>query len=612
MSLQIMCLQAHFQLHTISNYLESYKYSKERSMKQEEPLSLIFHFTDKQDVKKPLYFTEPKEVFIAHSIQDVLPQFQKVQAAIEQGYYAAGYVSYEAAPAFEKSFKVKEGAKMPLLWFGIFDKPEEFPGKITGSFQLNDWESETDSHTYHSGFQTIKAEIEKGNTYQVNYTMRLQSMFEGDDFAFYDRLKRAQRSNYSAYLNIGTHRILSASPELFFRWEDGQLITRPMKGTVKRGITVKTDQANADWLACSEKNQAENLMIVDLLRNDLGMIAEQGSVQVPKLKEIEKYPTVWQMTSTITAKTKPKTTIIDIFKALFPCGSITGAPKIKTMEIITELENSPREVYCGAIGFITPECEAVFNVPIRTVVIEKETGKAEYGVGGGITWDSVLLEEYDEAFLKAKLLSEERPTYQLLESIKLEDGQYFLLDEHIDRMMQSAGYFDYQFSETELRNKLQKYADSHYDSMQKVRVLLFENGDFEISGQIIKTMEAEISAIIAESPISTENPFLYHKTTNREVYEKFQTRHPEFYDVLLWNEQGYITEFTNGNVVVKINGDLFTPPVESGLLAGTFRQELLRKKEIKEKLITKADLHNAEEVWFINSVRRGLKVNLTF
>lgn len=222
-------------------------------MKQEEPLSLLFHFTDKQDVKKPLYFTEPKEVFIAHSLQDVLPQFQKVQAAIEQGYYAAGYVSYEAAPAFEKSFKVKEGAKMPLLWFGIFEKPEEFLGKITGSFQLNDWESETDSHTYNSGFQTIKAEIEKGNTYQVNYTMRLQSMFEGDDFAFYDRLKRAQRSNYSAYLNIGTHRILSASPELFFRWEDGQLITRPMKGTVKRGVTVKTDQANAEWLACSEK-----------------------------------------------------------------------------------------------------------------------------------------------------------------------------------------------------------------------------------------------------------------------------------------------------------------------------------------------------------------------
>ncbi|MDQ7863173.1 anthranilate synthase component I family protein [Peribacillus frigoritolerans] len=196
-------------------------------------------------------------------------------------------------------------------------------------------------------------------------------------------MKRAQRSNYSAYLNVGSHRILSASPELFFRWEDGQLITRPMKGTVKRGTTLKVDQFNAEWLAASEKNQAENYMIVDLLRNDLGMIAEPGSVEVPQLKAIEKYPTVWQMTSTITADTYPGTTIIDIFKALFPCGSITGAPKIKTMEIIADIENSPREVYCGAIGFITPESEAVFNVPIRTVVIDKETGKAEYGVGGG-------------------------------------------------------------------------------------------------------------------------------------------------------------------------------------------------------------------------------------
>ena len=318
---------------------------------------------------------------------------------------------------------------------------------MTGAFNLAEWQSETDSNTYHSGFQRIKSEIEKGNTYQVNYTMRLQSKFEGDDFAFFDRLKRAQRSNYSAYLNVGTHRILSASPELFFRWEDGQLITRPMKGTVKRGTTLKMDQLNADWLAASEKNQAENYMIVDLLRNDLGMIAEPGSVKVPQLKEIEKYPTVWQMTSTITADTNPETTIIDIFKALFPCGSITGAPKIKTMEIIADIENSPREVYCGAIGFITPESEAVFNVPIRTVVIDKETGKAEYGVGGGITWDSELSEEYDEAFLKAKLLTVERPAYKLLESMKLKDGEYYLLNDHIDRMKQSADYFDYRFSE---------------------------------------------------------------------------------------------------------------------------------------------------------------------
>lgn len=582
-------------------------------MKREDPLSLIFHFTDKQGDSRPLYFANPKKVITAHSIEDVLPQFQKVQEAIEQGNYAAGYVSYEAAPAFEQSFKVKDGAKMPLLWFGIFDKPEEeIPEKMTGAFHLAEWQSETDSNAYRSRFQRIKSEIKKGNTYQVNYTMRLQSKFEGDDFAFFERLKRAQRSNYSAYLNVGSHRILSASPELFFRWEDGQLITRPMKGTVKRGTTLKMDQLNADWLAASEKNQAENYMIVDLLRNDLGMIAEPGSVKVPQLKAIEKYPTVWQMTSTITADTNPGTTIIDIFKALFPCGSITGAPKIKTMEIIADIENSPREVYCGAIGFITPESEAVFNVPIRTVVIEKETGKAEYGVGGGITWDSELSEEYDEAFLKAKLLTVERPAYKLLESIKLSDGEYYLLNDHIDRMKQSAEYFDYRFSELYLRDQLQKYAEINHGTLQKVRVLLHENGEIEVLGQAIKPLGPEFTAILAEAPISSANPFLFHKTTNRDVYEGFQMNNPDFQDVLLWNEEGFITEFTNGNVVVKINGDLYTPPVEAGLLAGTFRQELIRKKEIKVKNISKADLNNAEEIWFINSVRGKLKVNLTF
>ncbi|MEB2491555.1 aminodeoxychorismate synthase component I [Peribacillus frigoritolerans] len=582
-------------------------------MKREDPLSLIFHFTDKQGDSRPLYFANPKKVITAHSIEDVLPQFQKVQEAIEQGNYAAGYVSYEAAPAFEQSFKVKDGAKMPLLWFGIFDKPEaEIPEKMTGAFHLAEWQSETGSNAYRTGFQRIKSEIKKGNTYQVNYTMRLQSQFEGDDFAFFERLKRAQRSNYSAYLNVGSHRILSASPELFFRWEDGQLITRPMKGTVKRGTTLKGDQLNAEWLAASEKNQAENYMIVDLLRNDLGMIAEPGSVEVPQLKAIEKYPTVWQMTSTIKADTNPGTTIIDIFKALFPCGSITGAPKIKTMEIIADIENSPREVYCGAIGFITPESEAVFNVPIRTVVIDKETGKAEYGVGGGITWDSELSEEYDEAFLKAKLLTVERPAYKLLESIKLSDGEYYLLNDHIDRMKQSAEYFNYRFSEMNLRDRLQKYAEINHGTLQKVRVLLHENGEIEVLGQAIKPLDPEFKAILAEDPISRANPFLFHKTTNRDVYEGFQMNNPDFQDVLLWNEEGYITEFTNGNVVVKINGDLYTPPVESGLLAGTFRQELIRKKEIKVKNISKADLNNAEEIWFINSVRGKLKVNLTF
>ncbi|MGE7878937.1 aminodeoxychorismate synthase component I [Peribacillus muralis] len=576
--------------------------------------SLIFHFTDKQGDIKPLSFANPIKIYSANSIEEVLPQFQKVQEEIEQGHYAAGYVSYEAAPAFESSFRVKHAGNMPLLWFGIFDKPEGLPESSSGAFQLADWKSETDSESYRAGFENIKSEIKQGNTYQVNYTMRLQSMFEGDDLAFFDRLMRAQQSNYSAYLNVGTHKILSASPELFFRWQNGQLVTRPMKGTVKRGMTLKMDQDHAAWLEASEKNQAENYMIVDLLRNDLGMIAVQGSVQVPQLKEIEKYPTVWQMTSTITADTKPDTTIIDIFKALFPCGSITGAPKIKTMEIISEIENSPRGVYCGAIGYITPEAEAVFNVPIRTVVIDAETGKAEYGVGGGITWDSELTEEYEEAFLKAKLLSAERPAYKLLESMKLDDGVYYLLEEHIERMKHSAVYFGFPFLESKFRNELQKHAESNGGELQKVRILLNEKGDFEVSGQAIKTFDSKVpvSVILAEGPISSGNPFLFHKTTNRAVYEKFQVNHLDYFDVLLWNEEGFITEFTNGNVVVKIEGDLFTPPNEAGLLAGTFRQDLITRNIIKERAISKDDLTMVEDIWFINSVRGMLKVHLSF
>ncbi|MFJ7747814.1 aminodeoxychorismate synthase component I [Peribacillus sp. NPDC097295] len=581
-------------------------------MNQEVPLSLLFHFTDGHGKIKPMYFNDPKEVVIAHFLEEVLPAFEKVQKAIDEGFYAAGYVSYEAAPAFDKSFKVKDGAKMPLVWFGIFEKSEEFIEESLNSFQVSDWESETDSESYNKGFQTIKEEIEKGNSYQVNYTMRLRSKFDGDDLAFYNRLWMAQRSNYSAYLNLGRYRILSASPELFFRWEGGQLVTRPMKGTVKRGGNSEKDMENARWLVNSEKNQAENLMIVDLLRNDMGMVSEPGTIKVPKLKEIEKYPTVWQMTSTVTAKTKPETTIIDLFRALFPCGSITGAPKIKTMEIISELESSPREVYCGAIGYITPNREAVFNVPIRTVAIDKETNQAEYGVGGGITWDSAPSEEYDEAFLKAKLLAEERPLYQLLEALRLENGKYFLLEGHIERMVQSADYFDFLLSDKALRNKLNEYASLHSDTLEKVRVLVSEKGEIKVSGQVIDGLNPELSVIVAESFVNSQNPFLHHKTTNRDVYDQFKRRHPVFDDVLLWNEKGDITEFTNGNVLVKINGELFTPPLESGLLAGTYRQDLLKRNEVQERKIKKVEMYTAEEVWFINSVRGRVKVNLTY
>ncbi|MEH7177607.1 aminodeoxychorismate synthase component I [Neobacillus vireti] len=578
-------------------------------MEHKEPL-LSFEFADANGCIKPFTFKSPIKVISAHKVEDVLPCFQLVQEAVEQGYYAAGYLSYESAPAFDSAYKVKSGSSMPLLWFGIFTEPVHDHIGSTEEFNLSEWKPSTAGDMYGQAITYIKQCIESGDTYQTNYTIRLRSDFDGDDIAFFNRLKKAQASNYCAYLHTGEHSILSASPELFFHLRNGKITTRPMKGTIKRGASHAEDTANATWLYHSEKNRAENLMIVDLLRNDLGMIAESGTVNVEKIFEIEQYPTVHQMTSTISAKVSETTHLVDIFKALFPCGSITGAPKISTMNIIAELENEPREVYCGAIGYITPDKEAIFNVPIRTVVMDYRTGEAVYGVGGGITWDSTPEGEYDEILSKAKVLKEAPPEFQLLESILLEDGHYFLLEEHLKRLENSAQYFGFNFNGENLKKKLIDFSRNYITGLIKVRLLLEKSGEWTVEGQRITPLEAGIKVSLAIEPVDKNNPFLYHKTTHREIYSKYQKQKPEeAFDILLWNQEGELTEFTNGNVVLEINGRLWTPPVSSGLLAGTFRERLLKSGKINEKTLTHSDLKKAKKIWFINSVRKWQEVH---
>jgi para-aminobenzoate synthetase / 4-amino-4-deoxychorismate lyase len=579
-------------------------------MEQKEPL-LAFEFADSNGKIKPLTFQHPVRVIAAHKAEDVLPCFQLVQEAVEKGYYAAGYLSYESAPAFDPAFKVKSGGSFPLLWFGIFSKPVPQQISSKGEFSVSEWNPAITMEEYNQSISSIKKSIQYGNTYQTNYTIRLHSHFSGDSLAFYNRLKKAQSSNYCAYIHTGEHSILSASPELFFHLDNGKITTRPMKGTVKRGASFEEDARNANWLLQSEKNRAENLMIVDLLRNDLGMVAESGTVEVEKLFEIEQYPTVHQMTSTISAKVTENTTLVDIFKALFPCGSITGAPKVSTMNIIADLENGPRDVYCGAIGYITPDKEAIFNVPIRTVLINHSTGSAVYGVGGGVTWDSTSEGEYHEILAKAMLLEEKPSEYQLLESLLLDNGDYFLLEEHLKRLENSARYFGYPIEVERIKGLLNEYRDKQHNGMIKVRLLLAKDGELMIEGEPITKQDAVLKVVIADEPVDKTNPFLYHKTTNREIYEKFQKQKPaEVFDVLLWNQDGEITEFTNGNVVLEIDGVRWTPPVNSGLLAGTFRYSLLQNGEIHEKILTLSDLKKATRVWFINSVRKWKEVDL--
>ncbi|MBO8155782.1 MAG: aminodeoxychorismate synthase component I [Bacillaceae bacterium] len=574
---------------------------------------LQYNFSSQDGNKQSFLFTEPLQVITAETIKQVRPALAQIQEYVHQGYYAAGYLSYEAAPAFEPACRVHKDSQMPLLWFGVFKQPLEEIGPIKeGPFSVSEWKPDTSFDEYHKAITAIKRAIEQGETYQVNYTVRLHADFDGDDYAFYQRLAKNQSANYSAYLNTGRFRILSASPELFFRKDGNVVITRPMKGTAPRGRWFEEDRDLADWLYHSEKNRAENVMIVDLIRNDLGRMALPGTVCVPHLFDIETYPTVHQMTSTVQAQVKPDITIDELFAALFPCGSITGAPKIRTMDYIASLEKSPREVYCGAIGYITPTGEAVFNVPIRTAIIDKEQNKAIYGVGGGITWDSSVDGEYEEVFTKAKLLTTTPKEFDLIESLKLEDGSYSLMDEHISRLQESASYFNFSFSELKIKGALAAFAREHHRGLYKVRLLLSKNGDVTVEGQETTPIRGPVQAALAKEPIHSDNPYFYHKTTNRKIYEiHTQGAAKDIFSVLLWNEKEELTEFTFGNLVAEIDGEKVTPPVHCGLLPGTLRKKLLQEGVIKERIIRKDELARCSKIWFINSVRGWIPVHLT-
>lgn len=570
-------------------------------------------------VSKPLAidlsvcFSHPKKVIIAHHLEDVIPAIREVENEVEKGYYAAGYLTYESAKAFNPLLAVQHKGEMPYCWFGVFESPMEMgQKKPKGSFQVSNWKPLIDKNRYFKAINQIKEAIHRGETYQVNYTMPLQASFKGDEFAFYQQLRGMQKKGFHGYLDTGRFRILSLSPELFFYWKGQRIVTRPMKGTRPRGRFLAEDLQYAQELYDSIKDRAENAMIVDLLRNDLASIAEEGSVKVPAIFSIERYPTVYQMTSTITANTRQNTTLVEVFRALFPCGSITGAPKISTMRTIASLEMGPREVYCGAIGLVMPGKEAIFNVPIRTVLVDSQSKVATYHVGGGVTWDSSVDGEYEEALTKAKILKGSDPlSFSLLESILLKDGEWYLLGRHLKRLKNSAKYFGFQVSLQEIERELNEYAKRHSYGTYKVRLLAHKDGGFQIQKEVLSSVKEKVYPVcLASRPVSKEDRFLYHKTTNRKVLEDRKNEYADVFDVLMWNEEEELTEFTIGNLVVELEGQKWTPPLSSGLLAGTFREELLEKGEIQEGVLRKKDLKHCTKLWLINSVRGWVPVEL--
>ena len=561
-----------------------------------------------QDGGHWLCFSDPVRVVSTYEPEEISACLGELEDAVSNhGLYAAGFMSYEAAAAYNLAVHSSEARALPLLWFGLYDRPRKIssiPAR-SGTYHLDGWRAGIDEEAYFEAIDKIKQYIVHANTYQVNFTMHLRARFSGDPWTLYYDLKQAQQASHTAYLDLDRYVICSASPELFFRMEGDLLTARPMKGTAVRGRTLAEDRAQMAMLRTSEKDRAENIMIVDMIRNDFGRVAEIGSVDVPSLFTVERYPTLLQMTSTVTARSMAS--LPEIMEAMFPCASITGAPKVRTMEIIKALEPEPRGIYTGTIGYLGPGRQASFNVAIRTVVIDRDAGLANYGVGSGIVWDSTAADEYAECHLKSQVLVERRPSFELLESLLwTPDEGFFLLDLHLDRLADSAQYFSYPFDEQAIRLHLTELVQVLTEP-QKIRLLLARDG--EVTSQVnslgYRSNVKPVRVCLAEIAVDSHDVWLYHKTSRRKMYEEALAACPEGYDVILWNERGEITEASSSNVIVELGGRLITPPVSAGLLAGTYRRYLLEQGCIQERTVTIADLKRSAQLFLINSVRKS-------
>jgi para-aminobenzoate synthetase/4-amino-4-deoxychorismate lyase len=552
-------------------------------------------------------FEGPRHVVRADAVGEVLPALAEVERAVAEGLHAAGFVAYEAAPAFDAALAMHApDSRLPLLWFGIFEERIEADAidgaEDEGAAEIGELRADVGEAEHAARIGAIRELIAAGDTYQVNLTFPMRATFRGSASALYRRVCLAQRAAYCALIDLGERAIVSASPELFFRWAGGELELRPMKGTRPRSATADEDAALAAELASSPKDRAENLMIVDLLRNDAGRIAEFGGVRVERMFVVERYPTVHQMTSTIRTRTRAGTTLTDVFRALFPCGSITGAPKVRTSRIIAEAEGAPRGVYTGAIGFVSPG-EAVFSVAIRTLLVDRAAGEAELGVGSGITWDSDAAAEYRECLSKAAFVRRE-PDPALIETLGWtpEDG-FVRLDGHLARLASSAEHFGYRLDGDELARRLDALAASLPREPRTIRITLQPSGRIDIADEVMRRWAEPVRLAVAHRHLPIDHPLWRHKTARREIYLQHDPVSIPHDDVLLVNERGELAETRIANLVLEIDGALWTPHLAAGLLPGVLRAQLLRDGAIRERTLRVADLERATGVWVVNSLR---------
>ena len=543
-------------------------------------------------------FKNPKEIIVAFDNESFISAFSKIEE-LKEKYYLVGYVRYEAKDIFlGRNIK----SKYPLLYFEAYDEFEEFiPNKKTRDVFIFP-KTKITFEDYKNGFNKIKNEISQGNTYEVNYTLDFEIKTEYTPEEIYNYFLKYQKTPYNALIKNEYEEVISFSPELFFRKDGNRIFTKPMKGTIERGKTTKEDLKNIEYLKNDIKNRAENIMIVDLLRNDLGRISQTGSVKVPKLFDIETHKTLHQMTSEIEATLKDNITLYKIFESIFPCGSITGAPKISTMDIIDKVETGKRNIYCGAIGIINKDfCE--FSVPIRILQKTTTENTYTYRAGGAIVWDSEVKNEWEEATLKTSFLSKNSEKWQLIETLKVENLTPILFEKHIERLKKSAIELNFKFNNAISKIKFDK--DGMY------RILLSKDGSFGIQYKPLTSISTN-KIVISKNIVNSSDIFLQHKTTYRPYYEQAfnKIKLDKIYDEIFFNERGELTEGSRSNIVLQLDGELYTPPCSCGLLNGTYRQELMEKNLIQEKILYKSDLNNAEKIFCINSVREMRLVQL--
>ena len=562
-------------------------------------------------------FLKPEKIITIKSLSQIDKKLNRADELIKNGLTGYSIIEYEAGYLFEATLNKFLPEKKKLLRFFFFNNnnmiridSKTIDLDCRENYKIKHFRLNTDKKNYEKAIKKIKFYISEGDTYQVNYTVKGRFEFTGSVASFFTSLLFNQSARYTAIINNHPNLIISCSPEMFFEIKRTLIKSMPMKGTIKRGINPVDDKLLFKKLKQSEKNKAENVMIVDMIRNDLGRISRYGSVKVDNLFEIEKYESVYQMISTVNSKMNKKVKLSGVLRNIFPCASITGAPKIRTMEIIRELEKERRGIYTGSIGLITKD-KITFNVAIRTVVLNNNCKSGSIGLGSGIVWDSIASEEYEETILKGRFLTSPNKKFQLIETMLVENKNIFLLKDHLERLRISADYFLFNFDESKILKQLNSITSRLDQKKYKLRMTLNKYGSLELSVSEIAPEKKLIKVIVSDKRINSQDKFQYFKTTNRKIYDSEFKKYSKsgYYDVLFLNEKNEIAEGSISNVFIKKKGKIYTPPVSSGILNGVYRNYFLKKKPaIKEKPLFLSDLLNAERIILTNSVRKEIIV----